>query len=98
MLDKFWKHTQRSDARHGSLSERLGAYLLNVQQNDFNKILAPRHQGAKLKYSLFLRTWRALRPFGFAQDMLCASHLFADSVTQMLTENFKYLCLGLQMR
>ena len=41
-----------------------------------------------------LPPWCALRPFDFAQGMLCASHVFADSVSQMLTENCEYLCLG----
>jgi hypothetical protein len=30
-----------------------------------------------------------LRPFGFAQDMLCASHLFSDSASRYTSENFK---------
>jgi len=34
-------------------------------------------------------TWRALRPFGVTQGMLCASHRFSEFVMQMSTENFK---------
>jgi hypothetical protein len=45
-----------------------------------HNISRPEAKERKEKNFLFLRTWRALRPFGLAQDMLCASHLFSDSV------------------
>jgi hypothetical protein len=48
--------------------------LARIKQNDFKETFS--RQGAKKKDLLFLRAWRAWRPFGVAQDMLCASHLF----------------------
>jgi hypothetical protein len=48
-------------------------------KNTFKNFLA---KSGKKNIFLFRRAWRALRPFGFAQDMLCASHVFSDSVGQ----------------
>jgi hypothetical protein len=67
-------------------------HALNLEQNDINKIYRAKMPGAQ-NISLFLRTWRALRPFGLAQDMLCTRHVFSDSVTQTSTENFKKVWL-----
>jgi hypothetical protein len=51
----------------------LDSHLLNFDQTGFKNFIAPRRQGAKKNCLFsFLRTWRALRPFGWAQDMLCA--------------------------
>jgi hypothetical protein len=67
----------------------LGAYGLNVQQNHFNKIYRANTPRAQRKISSYGSDLDVLlRPFGLAQDALCASHLFSDSVIQTSTENF----------
>jgi hypothetical protein len=48
----------------------------NLEQNQFDKIYRAKTPRRKEKNLLIYRTWRALRPFDVAQDMLFACHVF----------------------